>query len=519
MNKMSRTCCGLLFLLAGCNTLPVVPTFLNASQLPSQLLEINTERDTTVTLNDGTILTIPANALHIDGSKIAKLEVKEALTPEQILAAGLRTQSNGEPLSSGGMIYINTADNSKLSFNQPVKVKIPARKIVDGMQLYKGEVKASGIDWKDPKPLPVQEQEKEKEKKKIDGKALFEQNCTSCHSVTRQITGPALANVMERWKYDTTTLYAFMSNSSQVIASGHCYAANLFYAFNKQVMPNFISFTKDDMDALFAYIDDESQKHPEYKDSNQHAFDPDSCAYYKTVVQLAADLTGAREGQEFTVVNSFSQTGISLPSVVSGDEIIFTPLQPAPDQVIPERKTGVYYNFTINAPGWYNVDVLTKDLPGFSPCYLSVTVNEMKDQNVAVFLLIPAEKVVLQGGLQKDGKAYGFYKNDGEISLPLGAEAVVVSFAENTGKAQLYFGSKRFIIEEKQIIDIEIQPSDEKTIHEEIKRLRLPDLTLKINKLQLTAEQKRIAREADRVRDQVVLCNCTTATDSTAVRK
>lgn len=31
-----------------------------------------------------------------------------------------------------------------------------------------------------------------------DGKALFSQNCASCHAVNKQLTGPALAGVLDR---------------------------------------------------------------------------------------------------------------------------------------------------------------------------------------------------------------------------------------------------------------------------------------------------------------------------------
>lgn len=504
MNKISRTCCGLLLLLAGCNTLPIVPTFLNASTLPSQLLQINTERDTTITLNGGTILTIPARALHIDGSTIAKLEVKEALTIEQMLAAGLRTQGNEEPLSSGGMIYINTADNSKLNFNQPIKIQVPTHEIVEGMELFKGEVKESGINWTDPKPLPPQER-----KNKIDGKALFMQNCASCHSVGNQVTGPALFNVMERWKYDTASVNAFIRNSGQVIASGHCYAVHLFNAYNKQVMPGFPSFTNEDMEGIYEYIDNESRKHPEYKDKNASAFQADSCAYYNAIVQLAAGLQDGDENNDFTNVNY-------LPTVTDTDDTDITYDIPGPvwnDIVIPEYKPREYYNFTINATGWYNIDIFMTNLPGFTTCQLSVTINEKSDQNVSVFLLVPSEKIMLQGGLLNDGKSYGFFERNSDIPLPLGAEAFVVSFAENTGKKQLYFGSKRFIIEQKQVIDINIKPTDEKKIYEQIQRLRLPDFELKINKLNLTAEQKKLTKEADRVKTQAALCNCMNKTN------
>ncbi|TWV90892.1 hypothetical protein [Chitinophaga pinensis] len=53
--------------------------FFKPDNLPSQLLEINTERDTTLTLNGGMIITIPAHAIKTAGSTTVRLQVKKPL--------------------------------------------------------------------------------------------------------------------------------------------------------------------------------------------------------------------------------------------------------------------------------------------------------------------------------------------------------------------------------------------------------------------------------------------------------
>jgi hypothetical protein len=73
-------------------------------------------------LRGGTIITIPAHALKAEDGKTARLEVKEALSIEQMLLAGLRTQTNGIPLQSGGMIYINAAKDARVSILKPLQV-------------------------------------------------------------------------------------------------------------------------------------------------------------------------------------------------------------------------------------------------------------------------------------------------------------------------------------------------------------------------------------------------------------
>ncbi|QHS61473.1 c-type cytochrome [Chitinophaga agri] len=91
-----------------------------------------------------------------------------------------------------------------------------------------------------------------------NGKTLFQQNCASCHNVHKQVTGPALKGVEERWS-DKKLLHQWIHNSSAVVASGDPYAVKLFNDFNKQVMPGFPSFTDKDIDDILAYIDVESK--------------------------------------------------------------------------------------------------------------------------------------------------------------------------------------------------------------------------------------------------------------------
>lgn len=91
------------------------------------------------------------------------------------------------------------------------------------------------------------------------GKALFQQNCASCHNVHKQVTGPALKDVESRWS-DKKLLHQWIHNSASVIAAGDPYAVNLYNQFNKQAMTPFPSFTDGDIDDILAYIAEEGKK-------------------------------------------------------------------------------------------------------------------------------------------------------------------------------------------------------------------------------------------------------------------
>ena len=86
-----------------------------------------------------------------------------------------------------------------------------------------------------------------------DGKALFSQNCASCHAVNKNLTGPALAGVEDRWA-EKKNLYAWIKNSAAYLKTGDPYAVKLYNDYNKTAMNLFPSLTDQDIDAILAYI-------------------------------------------------------------------------------------------------------------------------------------------------------------------------------------------------------------------------------------------------------------------------
>jgi mono/diheme cytochrome c family protein/uncharacterized membrane protein len=86
-----------------------------------------------------------------------------------------------------------------------------------------------------------------------DGKALFSQNCASCHAVNKKLTGPALAGVEDRWS-DKKNLYAWIKNSQAFLKTGDAYANKLYNEYNKTAMNLFPNLADKDIDAILAYI-------------------------------------------------------------------------------------------------------------------------------------------------------------------------------------------------------------------------------------------------------------------------
>ncbi|SDG17265.1 c-type cytochrome [Chitinophaga filiformis] len=529
MNNLFRAC-ALLILLASCNSLSSIrplPAMLNPSKLPSQLFDVNTERDTVLALNGGTIITIPAHTLKTDDGKTARLEVKEALTIEQMLIAGLRTQSNGKPLQSGGMIYINAAKDAKVSILKPLQIQIPTGKMVDGMQLYKGETEKNGINWVDPQPLSTKQDTSGSspadlavtsptdaieidETSNFDdsqhGGTLFRQNCASCHHPHVKLTGPALRGVMQRWNNDTTALFRFVRNSGELIASGHRYSVNLFNQYNKQAMPAFTILTNEDISDILAYIRKDDISDSSCDSSQNASIQPDSCEYYNIIFDLASE---ADNDDNFikitdTILNAGNQllTGDVIPDTLPA--IVYKNL------ISPKYNRSFYYTVDINTFGWYNIDMALKTASDLSPAKLTVSIAEKEDQSISVFLVIPSHKIMTEGGYLKDSNLYGFYEEDGTIPLPQGVKAYIVAIGENKNNPQLYFGSASFITAESQAITLTMDTISAIDIQKQIAGLQLPDFFTRINKKEPSPQKQALLQEAQRVQAMKEYCNCVT---------
>ena len=86
-----------------------------------------------------------------------------------------------------------------------------------------------------------------------NGQALFSSQCASCHAVHKELTGPALAGVEERWG-DKTKLHSWIRNNQAFLKTGDKYANELYLKYNKTQMNLFPNLTDPEIDAILAYI-------------------------------------------------------------------------------------------------------------------------------------------------------------------------------------------------------------------------------------------------------------------------
>ncbi|NDK56339.1 c-type cytochrome [Pontibacter fetidus] len=93
----------------------------------------------------------------------------------------------------------------------------------------------------------------------VAGKAIFEGNCTACHSIDADVVGPALKDAHKRRGEEW--LVKFIKNSQELVQAGDKDAVALFEKFNKVPMPAFgTSLSDDDIKNVIAFIQQESEK-------------------------------------------------------------------------------------------------------------------------------------------------------------------------------------------------------------------------------------------------------------------
>ena len=133
------------------------PKAIAESLIPSQFFELNNLRDTVIITEGGMIFSIPQNSYNTLNNEHFKIEIKESITPVDIIKGGLSTMAGATVLETGGMFQISARQDKEalsLSPNQFIEFLVPTANKIPGMKLYNGEVTKDGeINWTNPKTL------------------------------------------------------------------------------------------------------------------------------------------------------------------------------------------------------------------------------------------------------------------------------------------------------------------------------------------------------------------------------
>jgi len=488
---------------------------------------VNTDRDTTIETKNGALLKIPKGSLSNENGNTVTLEIKEAYSVQQMIQAGLLTESNGEPLSSGGMIYINAKGGQNVKITQAIKVAVPTEYLDTSMRLYKGEKDANGnINWKEPKALPKNKQFSNVE----TGKSLFQTNCASCHAIGKDATGPNLAHYL-KWldgeqKQRMYHLHAYYIGGD----ADDLYSCNLIRQFGSVGTP-FENLTRQDHDKIYRYIQNESNRRglrvPEYAELDECI---DSCYRYNNAVfELKLKKDNARNKRSDLIKDNGQLTEekrMTGPSSnpVGGGTIPLTLPVIYDDRVSPENNNAVYYQFSIETFGWYNVDVLLKDVNGNQKSELMIRMIGQYREKLDILLIIPSSKIYTRGG--PTGKAEGeyvFVYKDGNIYLPQAVTAYILAIKET--ESSIAFAIKEFTTSTRQELEMTLQESTKEVFNKAVSIIGNDRMKIEVTESKNADEIRKTdttiknidqqLKDAEKLRPKRCDCNCGIAADTT----
>jgi hypothetical protein len=517
----------------------------NPDDMPVTKYTINIDRDTTIETKNGALLKIPKGALSTDKGNTVTLEIKEAYSLLQMIQAGLTTQSNGQPLSSGGMIYINAAAGQNVTIKQAIKVAIPTNNLQKDMQLFKGEKDANGnINWNSPVPLPENEQLNSIE----TGRQLFQSNCASCHAIGRDLTGPDLAHFPRRipnnegtsgyWYHRfnyVDTPYSVTNIPSEKIDTSRAkdssipkkeyhyseiwtdlYSCNLIYMYggNKVNLGDFFSnLGYHKMDAIYSYIQNESDKNQLPLPEHAYLYDcVDSCGRYNDVKKSLRQKRAAAIDNNGKLVERNSMT---IPDTSGRTLPPDTNTIPAPpvnfeERVSPQNYESVYYQFTIESFGWYNCDILFKGLDGVEESELWVRITGQYTEKIKVYLILPSVKGFIEGGpTGKHPDEYAFAEKNGKMLLPQNKKGYILAITET--ESSVAYSIQEFTAGWQQTIALSLKVSGNKEFNATIEKLGFDDLRIKAKDSKNSDEIRKTdaqLKDAEKLKPKNCNCDC-----------
>lgn len=488
---------------------------LNPSSLQTQLFTIRNDRDTVLKTAQGAVINIKSGSFSGAEDEV-KLEVKEAYDMADIISAGLTTQSDGKPLRSGGMIYLDAADDN-VSIVRPIEVSVPSDSYEPSMMLFKGSEEEGKMNWTEPEPL-----KDSMSPYLLRGKTIFDANCALCHGYDKELTGPAMRGLEGRGPWgDRKELITFTRNPAGYIPKT-CYTKNLVARYNGQIMPSFPQLSDKDLNAVYDYI--KSRDIVNGVDlTNNYRLDPceDSCYRYDSVRWETQSKINALHGHRKALIQDnedrinyerWDSTGIARMEGVENGTIA---------KVVPDNYKAIYYRFDIKSFGWYNIDALL-DATDADAGKLVLQVDNSLSEEWDVFIAVPGQKVFDRGGKLANKKDYGFFTLDGKIPLKAGTPIVVFVLGE--ADAQIAFDYKEVVTTGNDVIKLNPQLSTKEAFNKAVKSWSMKKVTIEAADSKNAAAIRKADAEIETQKETIEQyrpkncnCNCGELSDTTNV--
>jgi len=491
--------------------------------LSTEKVSFDITKDTNFKTKHGTIVRIPAGSLQSTGSPIVQLEIKEASNVGEMIRSGLAMQSDGEPMVSGGVIYINALGDEKVRISKPIMVAIPTQVIDDSMRLFHGEMDDdSNMNWIDPKRMVDNPQWKAMQ----NGKSLFISNCASCHGISKRSIGPDLAHVVKRSKpvpfgeqgyvqNGHNLLYDFTRNN-QAVLKWSLYYRCLYNQYSKSPMNLFPDLTETDLNNIYSYIENESEVKRLPLPNNGIENCLDSCLLYaEAKIRLKAMKAGVEGDSVRDIEDNFIFNASSRDTSINKRILVTHTVSNylADLEVVdPIRKKPLYYQFNVDAFGWNNIGKLLSADYGTQESLLLVKIKGTYNQKLNIFLVIPSLKVVAAGNiLDQEKNTYGFYSKDGTVILPQNATAYIVALQEK--KDSVIFAKKEFVTGSAQYFDVQLDAMKKSSITKEMNMPPPADVNMQVKDNRSPSAIRRMIKDvqdAEELRPKNCDCSCFT---------
>jgi hypothetical protein len=375
------------------------------------------------------------------------------------------------------------------------------------MQLYKGDTSDRKINWTNPTALPVN-----KQLTSIDrGQVLFQQNCASCHSIEKDMTGPKLAHFPKRfggltWGAEGLPSYWYHGlpepvsiersvPADTIVHRKDSSAKNVFYDPDYKKLELYVcnliqmygargtafNFNRQEFIDLFKYIQNESDRMdlplPGKEDLKNSI---DSCVIYRKKIN---HLLNKKQKAQSKRNNLIEDNG---PLVDKKPDTTWIVDNNAPlpldfdKRVSPNNYDAVYYQFTVESFGWYNIDMLLKDVSGVEESELFVRVVGQYKEKIKIFLIIPGVKVYAEGGpAEKNPEEFAFFYKNGKLPLPQNVTAYVLAVTET--EQSIAFGIKKFTTGKQQEFDISLHTSSKEEFMSAVSEFDSERLHIKVD--------------------------------------
>ena len=451
---------------------------LTGKNLTSSFINLDVDSAYTLKTAKGAIIRIEKNSFGLSSNSKVALEIKEAYTMQDILLAGLSTESNGKLLSSGGMIYINaTANDRDIKLLKPIKISIPGKTYDDKMQLFKGKINYdSSINWVDPQPLdssPVSQ-------KMALGEKLFKANCASCHKPSMDFTGPPLAMARLRAP-DPDWPYRFTKNPGSMYENDP-YAKQILNKY-KAAMTAFPLLSREDVTSILDYCDNEALKDGfqantavaqietgQIKDSLNPCFVNDTTFFSSVATGNSIKIIS---NDTIPILNKPSNIGLSKPEDMEGLRSGFTD---------PVSSYSELYEFSIETFGWYNVDAYVEGYAGTTYVSVNVQLQMEYEFEMHMYLFCPDKKMLSVSNENYNG-VYSFDKVDGKVPLFLNDEAIILAFGSKGDR--LFYGTASFKIQQSQTTIIKVRETSKAELRSFIELNKIDGIKIDANKKEM----------------------------------